>query len=195
MSLNNLKDMDKIVHLLKQDPMRVEALHCVKRLELPQCYIAAGFLRNLVWDALHNKTKPTLLNDIDVVYFDDNEVDPNACFKYEAWLNTQMPQFNWQVRNQALMHHRNNDQPYKSTLDAMSYWPEKETAVGVRVTANSDYECVSAFGFESLFNGHISYNRKRPRSLFDQRVYAKNWLVLWPSLKVIYDNEKDSQDV
>lgn len=195
MSLNNLKDMDKIVHLLKQDPMRVEALHCVKRLELPQCYIAAGFLRNLVWDALHNKTKPTPLNDIDVVYFDDNEVDPNAYFKHEAWLNTQMPQFNWQVRNQALMHHRNNDQPYKSTLDAMSYWPEKETAVGVRVTTNSDYECVSAFGFESLFNGHISYNGKRPRSLFDQRVYAKNWLVLWPSLKVIYDNEKDSQDV
>ena len=195
MSLNNLKDMDKIVHLLKQDPMRVEASHCVKRLELPQCYIAAGFLRNLVWDALHNKTKPTPLNDIDVVYFDDDEVDPNACFKYEAWLNTQMPQFNWQVRNQALMHHRNNDQPYKSTLDAMSYWPEKETAVGARVTANNNYECVSAFGFESLFNGHISYNGKRPRSLFDQRVYAKNWLVLWPSLKVIYDNEKGSQDV
>ncbi|WP_261884345.1 nucleotidyltransferase family protein [Vibrio pelagius] len=187
--------MDKIVHLLKQDPMRVEALHCVKRLELPQCYIAAGFLRNLVWDALHNKTKPTPLNDIDVVYFDDDEMDPNACFKHEAWLNTQMPQFDWQVRNQALMHHRNNDQPYKSTLDAMSYWPEKETAVGVRVTANSDYECVSAFGFESLFNGHISYNRKRPRSLFEQRVYAKNWLVLWPSLKVVYGNAKESQDV
>ncbi|HCG9646579.1 TPA: nucleotidyltransferase family protein, partial [Vibrio parahaemolyticus] len=45
--------MDKIVELIKQDPLRVEALKVVSQLALPQCYIAAGFVRNLVWDSLH----------------------------------------------------------------------------------------------------------------------------------------------
>ncbi|TOG44816.1 nitrate reductase, partial [Vibrio parahaemolyticus] len=40
--------MDKIVELIKQDPVRVEALKAVYQLALPQCYIAAGFVRNLV---------------------------------------------------------------------------------------------------------------------------------------------------
>ncbi|MFH4804593.1 nitrate reductase, partial [Vibrio diabolicus] len=32
--------MDKIVELIKQDPIRVEALKVVSQLALPQCYIA-----------------------------------------------------------------------------------------------------------------------------------------------------------
>lgn len=43
----------KIVELIKRDPIRTKALHHVSRLNLPQCYIAAGFVRNLVWDSLH----------------------------------------------------------------------------------------------------------------------------------------------
>lgn len=62
--------MDKIVELIKQDPLRTEALYYVSLLGLPQCYIAAGFVRNLVWDALHDFKSPSPLNDIDVIYFD-----------------------------------------------------------------------------------------------------------------------------
>ncbi|HCH5920363.1 TPA: nucleotidyltransferase family protein, partial [Vibrio parahaemolyticus] len=61
--------MDKIVELIKQDPVRVEALKVVYQLALPQCYIAAGFVRNLVWDSLHNFDVYTPLNDVDVIYF------------------------------------------------------------------------------------------------------------------------------
>ncbi|MFH4576633.1 nitrate reductase, partial [Vibrio diabolicus] len=31
--------MDKIVELIRQDPIRVEALYHVSQLDLPQCYI------------------------------------------------------------------------------------------------------------------------------------------------------------
>ncbi|TOF36015.1 nitrate reductase, partial [Vibrio parahaemolyticus] len=40
--------MDKIVELIKGDSIRTEALDHVSQLNLPQCYIAAGFVRNLV---------------------------------------------------------------------------------------------------------------------------------------------------
>jgi len=164
--------------------MRVEALNYVSQLDLPQCYIAAGFIRNLVWDSLHNFEISTPLNDVDVIYFDPNESNPNVYLIYEAQLNTRMPQLTWQVRNQARMHTRNGDLPYKSTLDAMSYWPEKETAIAIRQVSASQYECISAFGFESLFSYCVTHNPKRSREIFENRISSKSWLVRWSSLRI-----------
>ncbi|QMV16834.1 nucleotidyltransferase family protein [Vibrio spartinae] len=177
--------MDKVVELIRQDPIRVEALNHVSQLGLPQCYIAAGFVRNLVWDALHDVNVSTPLNDVDVIYFDPHEQNPSACSVYESRLKTCMPQLNWQVRNQAIMHERHGDSPYQGTVDAMHYWPEKETAIAVRQVAPNQYECVAAFGFESLFGYCITHNPKRSRETFEQRVDAKGWLVRWPLLKVV----------
>nr|WP_253820887.1 nucleotidyltransferase family protein [Vibrio sp. 99-70-13A1] len=88
---------------------------------MPQCFIAAGFVRNVVWDSLHNFEKPTPLNDVDVIYFDSDELHSESYLLYEAQLSSWMPELNWQVRNQAVMHEHNGDAPYTSSLDAMSY--------------------------------------------------------------------------
>jgi hypothetical protein len=177
--------MDKIVELIKQDPIRVEALACVSKLGLPQCYVAAGFVRNLVWDSLHHFEAPTPLNDVDVIYFDSNESNPDSYLEYEALLKAMMPNLNWQVRNQATMHLKNGDMSYSSSLDAMGYWPEKETAVGVRQVAPNNYECIAAFGFDSLFGYCITHNPKRARETFENRVNSKEWLVRWPQLSIV----------
>ncbi|SJN58780.1 hypothetical protein VR7878_03036 [Vibrio ruber DSM 16370] len=176
--------MNKIVALIKRDPIRVAALEYVFELGLPQCYIAAGFVRNLVWDSLHHFKSATPLNDVDVIYFDPDESDPYAYLKYEAQLKGCMPQLNWQVRNQATMHERNGDQPYQSSVDAMRYWPEKETAVAVRQTGLNQYELVAVFGIGSLVRGCITHNPKRSRTIFETRVHSKGWLVRWPCLKI-----------
>jgi hypothetical protein len=176
--------MNKIVNLIKQDPVRLKALEYVYQLGLPQCYIAAGFVRNMVWDSLHNIPLSTPLNDIDVIYYEPNESNPKSYLAYEAQLKEQMPTLNWQVRNQATMHKRNGDLPYTSTLDAMRYWPEKETAIAIRQITADRYECIAAFGFESLFNGWVTHNPKRTQEIFESRVTAKNWLVQWPHLKI-----------
>jgi len=177
--------MERIIKLIQSDGLRLKALAHVDSLRLPQCYIAAGFIRNLVWDFLHNKLAPTPLNDIDVIYFDCYESNPNKYKEYEAKLTELLPQLNWQVRNQALMHTRNNDEPYKSTIDAMSYWPEKETAIGIRKLPSGEYDCIAAFGFDSLFNLQVTYNPKRLKSVFEYRINSKNWLVTWCNLKVV----------
>ena len=113
--------IDKIISLMELDELRLPALECVRLLDLPDSYIAAGFVRNLIWNHLHQKTHTTILNDVDVIYFDANELDTNKYLTYELTLKKLMPQLNWQVRNQALMHHKNNDLPYTSILNVMSY--------------------------------------------------------------------------
>lgn len=172
--------MDKMIELVVQEPLRVNALDTVFQLELPQCYIAAGFIRNLVWVHLHQFEQSTPLNDVDV-----DESDANQCLAYEAKLKQFIPQLNWQVRNQAIMHVRNNDAPYLSSLDAMGHWPEKETAVAIRQTAKGQYECISAFGIESLFALQVTHNQLSPREVFDERVETKGWLAKWPLLRVV----------
>ena len=44
---------NQIIKLIKQDQLRIDALNCIDHLHLPNCYLAAGFIRNLVWDSLH----------------------------------------------------------------------------------------------------------------------------------------------
>jgi len=177
--------MNKLISFIKNDPLRLKALDCVYQLGLPNCYLAAGFIRNLVWDHLHQKSESSPLNDLDVIYFDKHERDPNTYKNIESQLSYLMPELNWQVRNQANMHNRNGDKPYTNLLDAMSYWPEKETAIAIRKLNHDEYECISAFGFESLFNLHLSHNTKRSITSFNQRVTSKAWLERWNKLTII----------
>ncbi|WP_373952666.1 nucleotidyltransferase family protein [Vibrio pomeroyi] len=174
----------RVITLIKQDLLRMQVLECVSQLGLPQCYVAAGFVRNRVWDHLHGFDAPTPLNDIDVIYFDRNDTPYESAIRYEAQLQESLPELNWQVRNQANMHIRNKDKPYQSSLDAMSYWPEKETAIAVKQNCDGEIECISAFGLESLFDLKITPNPNRNRDVFDQRVQSKNWLTHWPKLTI-----------
>lgn len=175
---------DTIISLVCQDSLRLEALKHTRALDLPNGYIAAGFIRNLVWDHFHDKTTPTPLNDIDVIYFNDDETNIDQCYEYESQLKAAMPEVNWQVRNQSLMHTRNGDPKYLSILDAMSYWPEKETAVAIRLLNDDTFECLSSFGLESLFQGKATCNPKRGTTVFESRLASKNWLDIWPNLTI-----------
>jgi len=178
--------MDRVIELIEKDELRVKALNCIQQLNLTHCYLAAGFVRNLVWDHLHQKSVPTILNDVDVIYFDETESNPDTYKLIEIELSLLMPELNWEVRNQTNMHERNGDQPYLNIIDAMSYWPEKETAVAIRKLDDGSYECISAFGVESLFQLQVTYNPKRSRETFSSRVTIKGWLDQWPNLRTTF---------
>lgn len=175
--------MHKIKDLLTNDPQRMRVLNIVKPLDLPDCYVAAGFLRNMVWDNLHNKTTP--LNDIDVVFYDAEDSDNVRAEATQTFLNQQYPEYIWEVKNQAFMHIRNQDSPYVNILDAMGYWPEKETAIAAALDNEGHISIISAFGLESLIQGKITYNDKRTLDIFKHRVSSKQWLEIWPNLQVV----------
>ncbi len=167
-----------------KDSFRLGVLQVVRQLDLPQGFVAAGFVRNLVWDHLHRKETPSDLNDIDVIYFDAQEQSENQYKRYEQQLREAMPGVNWQVRNQARMHIKNQDRPYQNVQEAMSYWPEKETAIAVRLTSGGQIDCVTPFDLSTLFALKITHNPNRDKLIFEQRVKSKNWLIHWPMLKV-----------
>lgn len=174
--------------LLLNDALRMEALSALRHLHLPDGWIGAGFVRDAVWAHLHQHPQPPVPADVDVVWFDDSQRSEAQDRALEATLKRLSPAFNWSVKNQARMHRRNGDAPYCSTEEALRFWPETATAVGVRLTDNHRLETIAPYGLEDLFELRL---RPTPRfeydkrAIFMQRVAQKRWLVRYPLLRII----------
>lgn len=179
-----MKHEDQIAAWIKEDGERSEALALASSLYLDDWCLAAGFVRNLVWDKIHRIDSSTPLNDIDLIYFNADDCSEKTDRAYEDYLKS-VSDYPWSVKNQARMHVRNRDSPYSSTADAMSYWVEVETAIGAKLSTDFDIELVAPFGFSSLFSSTISINQKRrkPEDFFE-RVHKKKWLEKWPNLRI-----------
>lgn len=185
---------NKINDWIKADAMRWDALEVAASLGLQDWCLAAGFVRNLVWDKLHHYQQPTPLTDIDLVYFDQSDITAERDAFFEETLRTQSA-LNWSVKNQARMHLRNNDRPYLNTVDAMSHWVEIETATGVQLNVTGELTILAPFGLDALSQLTITLNRKRPKPTdFHRRIIEKNWLNTWPLLKVVDNSSAHFRD-
>lgn len=48
---------ERLVQTLRQHEEIMQDLRIVRSLELPDCYIGAGYIRNYIWDVLHGFTR------------------------------------------------------------------------------------------------------------------------------------------
>ncbi|WP_429091267.1 nucleotidyltransferase family protein [Aeromonas rivipollensis] len=172
--------------LLRADPLRMACLWAARELALPDWALGAGFVRNLIWDHLHQKAEPTPLNDIDLIYLDPSDPDGIAEREHEAWLAVRVPGQHWEVRNQARMHVRQQVPPFASSLEALSHWVEVPTCIGVRLLANDEFQWLAPHGFGHNWSLQVSANpRCRQESrIFIDRIRDKQWQRIWPDLVV-----------
>lgn len=183
--------MNHLTHiraLLNADARRWQILQQVRDLRLPDCWVAAGFIRSAVWNHLHGHTPSTLPTDIDVIWFNPDNASLEQDIELEAKLLSVDNTLNWSVKNQARMHLRNGDRPYASATDAMAYWPETATAVAARLSANDKVEVAAPFGLDDLFDlivRPVGRFRDEKKPLFMERLQSKQWLTKWPDLTVV----------
>ncbi len=137
---------------LRADTRRWRALDVVKALDLPDSWIAAGFIRNAVWDHLHQIASSAPKGDVDVIWFDRDRADLGEDRRLEAALQAAEPPIAWSVKNQARMHTRNGDLRYTSATDAIRHWPETATAVAVRRCGAGGWEITAPFGLDDLLH-------------------------------------------
>ena len=82
------------------------------------------------------------------------------------------------------MHLKNGDTAYKSALAAMRYWPEIQTAIGIRLDSNTKIKAASPFSSQLQMNGITRNPTKDSREVFEQRLTNHRWLEHWPKLHV-----------
>ncbi len=161
--------------------LHVESIH------LPDAWIGAGFIRNSVWDVLHGRTIDVArLADVDVLFFDPDDTSREREAGIEHRLCILAPGIPWSVKNQARMHLRNGDAPYRNTFEAVAHWAETATAIAAR-TVEGRVEVMAPYGVDDLLNLIV-----RPTPFFGhkmdiycERVMAKDWLARWPKLTML----------
>ena len=179
---------DELIRMMKTYENLARDLDLVRQLELPHWYIAAGYVRNFVWDQLHGYPSPTPLNDIDVIYYDNANLNEAHEKELEAWLNQKTDSSIWSVKNQARMHLKNGNAPYVSITDAISRWPETVTAVGITLNEDHEIEVIAPYGVQDIFQMKVRRSPLFPDiDYYRKRVQSKKWQELWPKIQINWE--------
>lgn len=178
----------RLTAFLLNDPYVIKVLDAVKVCGPAQAYVAAGFVRNRVWDSFYDKKQNEPDVDIDIVYYDRRNPDKKHERFFEEKLEQCLPTGIWQVRNQARMHTFGGYPPFNSLEHALTHWAETATTVGGRLKHNGELDIIAPFGLDDLFSHTLRITpqmKKHDPAGFDERLLRKKWLARWPDLKVI----------
>jgi len=185
------------------EPWLTEALDAVAASGLPDAWIGAGSIRDVVWGQLHDGFEPAGVRDVDVVFFDPGDLSPARDEAAQRRLG-ELADRPWEASNQAAVHtwfHRYFGgppvPPFASVHEAVATWPETATCVAIRLLAEggragglasggSGLEVCAPHGLADLLGGtwrrnpvRVSLATSRER-LARQRIAAR-----WPRITVI----------
>ena len=170
---------------LNTDLMKI--LIIIRNLGLKDSWLAAGSVRNFIWNLLSDKSPFDHETDVDVIFFDP-DISYEETVSLEKKLREDFPQYQWELKNQVYMHqHSPHTVPYTSSRDAMSKYPERCTAVGLRLNEDSTLELFAPYGLEDILNfqvhptPHFLENEDRMK-LYQTRLSKKNWQEKWKNL-------------
>jgi hypothetical protein len=188
----NKKD---IITLINKDEWMMDVLKAARKLNFPNWWIGAGFIRSKVWDNLHNYKVRTPIPDVDVIYFDKTDFSSEEAVaettkketEYENLLNKIMPGVEWSVTNQARMHLFHNHEAYKTSEEGLSHWVETATCIGVKLNDKDNLILIAPHGINDLVNLILrpTINTSENIKKFNERISGKKWLAKWPRLKVV----------
>ena len=178
--------------IVRATPWCMQMLQAVAQLGLPHCCIGAGAVRKLVWDALHGYVQPSVLSDVDVVYFDADDLLAESEVRLRQRLETVLPGMPWEVCNQARVHLWFEDEfgyvvpPLLSLEDAIASWPEFATAVGIWLQPDGEIGIVAPHGLDDLFAMVVRRNPARiSEGGYAQRLVSKDYAARWPRVTII----------
>ncbi|MCR6467788.1 nucleotidyltransferase family protein [Enterobacter sp. HG048] len=83
--------LNSLQRILSVDPSRMRVLYAVRDLQLRDCWIGAGIVRDAVWDHLHVDWHRSLSGDVDVVWFDRECCTPTTNVIWKKNLNNRCP--------------------------------------------------------------------------------------------------------
>ncbi|MFB3167612.1 nucleotidyltransferase family protein [Neobacillus sp. 179-C4.2 HS] len=184
-----LKNKEDVIKLIRSDEKMMEIITIASTLNLPDWWICAGFVRSKIWDTLHGFNERTETQDVDVIYFDNNNLDENYEKDLEKKLVSMMPTIPWSVKNQARMHIINDLPPYTSSEDAISRFPETVTALGVKLDKENNLVLTAPWGLEDVINLEVKptpyfTETKELAAIYEQRMIKKNWQSIWHKIKI-----------
>lgn len=173
---------DRLAVLLSS-PAKMSVLSTVRDVLGEDVWVTGGFLRETVWDAQHGFTIPSPLDDLDVVFFDKQQIDQERDKEMAQALHKKSPNVRWSVKNEARMHVASEEEPYISLLDAVSRFPETASALAARVDSDNVLHLIAPHGVDDLFDLVLRPTTTAKMSRVEERIAVKQWEQKWPKLR------------
>ena len=182
---------EQLIERLQRTEWLMRALRAVATSGLPDAWIGAGVLRDVIWGQLHDGFDPAGVNDVDVAFFDPADLTAERDRAAQQQL-ADLAELPWEATNQAAVHtwyHRHFGGPpvpaFANVHDAVATWPETATCVAVRWRAD-DIDVCAPHGLDDLLNGiwrrnptRVTIQHSRER-LTRQRIGQR-----WPKIKIV----------
>jgi hypothetical protein len=183
---------EELRNLIANSPLFTRMLRAVRVLDPPDWVIGAGAVRSLVWNHLHGYGEHATFRDVDVAFFDPEDLSPRREIALENMLRQLMPEVRWEVKNQAAVHLWYERKfglavgRLVSIEDAVATWPETCTCVGVRLQHDDHIATVAPFGLEDLFQLVLRRNPRRvSHEQFLKRARVKEIRERWPRVQIL----------
>lgn len=161
------------------------------KIALPDCWLVAGGVAQTVWNHASGFPSTHGINDIDIVYYDANDLSENAEAEQAARIQNAFSDLHvWiDVKNEARVHLWHEAkfgypiEPYTSASHAITTFPTTATAVGLQ-SNDGVLELCAPFGLSDLLGGIVRPNKKQiTREIYAQK--ANRWISVWPKLTVV----------
>ncbi|MBU1304436.1 MAG: nucleotidyltransferase family protein [Alphaproteobacteria bacterium] len=178
--------------IIRSEPVLMDVLEAVRDLRVPDGWLVSGAIYNLVWNRLTDRPSFYGVNDIDVIYFDDDDLSWDAEDRVirlieAALLDVPVPV---QPRNQARVHLWYEQKfgiafaPLTSACESLERYASKTHAIAARLDDTGALELVAPFGLDDLFAFRVT-----PNTQADSRVThttkGARIAAMWPEVTVV----------
>jgi uncharacterized protein len=182
----------RVEEIVRSTHWLMEALAAARDVDAPDWLIGAGAVRTAVWDGLHGFEGPTRLADVDLVFFDPDDLTRRRERAVEEALVAELPDLSWDAKNQAAVHlwypakFGFEVEPLASTEEGVATWPEIASCVGVRLEPDGRLRVVAPHGLDDLLG---LVHRRNPARVsveeYERRLASKRIRERWPLVQVL----------
>lgn len=185
---------EKFISILKENKDLITILDYICELNLPNFYIAAGSIFQTIWNYYDQKPLNFGIKDIDIIYYDPN----NLSKEYEKKLENKIIEhfkalnlnYEFDVHNEARMHlwkkeNENKDiNQYKNSEDAIDQWIATVQSIGI-TKENDNIKVYAPYGLSDIFSRTIRpiKHKANSKELYDKKV--ESWQKRFDNLNII----------
>lgn len=183
---------EEFVLILKQNKDLMTILDYIYELKLPNFYIAAGSVFQTIWNYYDNKPLNSGIKDIDIIYYDDNDLSKENVKKLENKITEHFKELNYKfdVKNEARMHlwykeklNKNINQ-YINSEDAIDHWIATVHSISI-TKENDNIKVYAPYGLSDIFSRTIRpiKHKDNSKEIYDKKVAS--WKERFENLNII----------
>lgn len=183
--------VDELLDRVRAEPWLLQALDGVAVSGLPDAWIGAGVIRDVIWGQHNGGFDPTSVNDIDVAFFDPDDLSRQRDHAAGQSL-TALLDLPCEATNQAAVHTWYSDYfgglpvpAFTTVHDAVATWPETAACIALRMTPHGIDVC-APHGLADLLDGIWRRNPTRVSiDISTARLARHRVTQRWPTVTVI----------